>query len=274
MKKVLLKINSNRDLTYDAYGFILGIDKFSYLFGKTYNIYEIKKIKDENKDKEIFVSFNKIISNDELSLYKKTLKKADELGLSGIIVGDVAALTYGLKTNVILDQMHLNNSYLSINHYYNNGCKGVMLTNDITLDEINKIRKSTKAILFKMVFGYPHLSTSKRSLVSNYFKHFKLDNKKASYYLITNDDKTNYRVLEDDFGCHILGSNPINLLKYVSSLDVDYYVVDGFLIDDIKPVLEAFLKSDVKKSDTIDKQYSANAGFINKKTIYRVKKDE
>ncbi len=275
MKEILIKINKDEDLTYPSAGYVFGIDKFSYLFGKTYNINAIKKIKESLKDKKIFISFNKIIFNDEIEEYKKTLKQVDELGVSGIIVGDVAALTYNLKTDLILDQLHLNNSYYTINHYYNNGCKGVILTNDITLDEINEIRKNTKAILIKEVFCYPHLSTSNRRLISNYFKHFKLIKKSSKYYTINQKgDNLYYRVIEDDFGCHILSANPINLLKYTPSLNVDYFLIDGFLINDIKPVLNAFINEDVNKSDEIDKLYNSNPGFINKKTIYKVKKDE
>ena len=275
MKDILIKVNKDEDLTYPCSGYVLGIDRFSYLFGKTYNISEIKKIKEKLKNKKIFVSFNRIIFNDEIEEYKRALKSVDDLNLSGIIVGDIASLTYNLKTDVILDQMHLNNSYYTINHYYNNGCKGVILTNDITLDEINEIRKNTKAILFKEVFGYPHLSTSNRHLVSNYFRHFKLNKTNSKYYMINEGiDNLYYHVIEDDFGCHILGANPINLLIYIKSLNVDYFIIDGYLINDIKPVLNAFLTKDVNKTDEIDKLYNSNAGFINKKTIYKVKKDE
>ena len=142
MSKILLKINDVKELSYEADGYILGIDKYSFLFGKTFNIDEIKKIKDDLKGKEIFVSFNRVIFNSELEDYKKKLKKVDSLGIAGIIVGDIAALTYDIKTNVILDQMHLNNSFYAINHYYNNGVYGTVLTNDITLSEINDIKKN------------------------------------------------------------------------------------------------------------------------------------
>ena len=253
MKEILIKVNKDEDLTYPGAGYVLGIDKFSYLFGKTYNISEIKKIKEKLKNKKIFVSFNRIIFNDEIEEYKRALKSVDDLNLSGIIVGDIASLTYNLKTDVILDQMHLNNSYYTINHYYNNGCKGVILTNDITLDEINEIRKNTKAILFKEVFGYPHLSTSNRRLVSNYFRHYKLNKTNSKYYMI---------------------NEGIDNLYYHSSLNVDYFIIDGYLIDDIELVLNAFLNKDINKSDEIDKLYNSNSGFINKKTIYKVKKDE
>jgi U32 family peptidase len=272
MSKILLKINDVKELSYEADGYILGIDKYSFLFGKTFSIDEIKKIKDDLKGKEIFVSFNRVIFNSELEDYKKKLKKVDSLGIAGIIVGDIAALTYDIKTNVILDQMHLNNSFYAINHYYNNGVYGTVLTNDITLSEINDIKKNTKSVLFKQVFGYPHLSTSKRRLISNYKEYFNINDTSSIYEISEKNSNNIYKIIEDNFGTHILGDKVLNLLSF--DIDVDYKIVDGFMLGDVKKVLEIFMNNKKDKNDWINDTYNANYGFINKETIYRVKKDE
>jgi len=272
MSKILLKINDVKELSYEADGYILGIDKYSFLFGKTFSIDEIKKIKDDLKKKEIFVSFNRVIFNSELEDYKKKLKKVDSLGIAGIIVGDIAALTYDIKTNVILDQMHLNNSFYAINHYYNNGVYGTVLTNDITLSEINDIKKNTKSVLFKQVFGYPHLSTSKRRLISNYKEYFNINDTSSIYEIVEKNSNNIYKIIEDNFGTHILGDKVLNLLSF--DIDVDYKIVDGFMLGDVKKVLEIFMNNKKDKNDWINDTYNANYGFINKETIYRVKKDE
>lgn len=272
MSKILLKINDVKELSYEADGYILGIDKYSFLFGKTFNIDEIKKIKDALKKKEIFVSFNRVIFNDELEDYKMKLKEVDDLGINGIIVGDIAALTYDIKTNVILDQMHLNNSFYAINHYYNNGVYGTVLTNDITLSEINDIKKNTKSTLFKQVFGYPHLSTSKRKLISNYKEYFNINDASSIYEISEKNSNNIYKIIEDNFGTHILGDKVLNLLSF--DIDVDYKIVDGFMLGDVKKVLEIFMNNKKDKNDWINDTYNANYGFINKETIYRVKKDE
>lgn len=272
MNKILLKINKEDELKYPVSGYILGINKFSYLFEKTYSISEIKEIKNNNLDKEIFVSFNKIIFNNELDDYKSMLEEIDEIGVNGIIVGDIAALTYNLKTNIILDQLHLNNSYYTLNHYENNDVKGFVLTNDITKEEINEIRENTKSLLFKQVFGYPHLSTSKRLLISNYLKHFDIESTEYVYQISEKNSDNYYKIIEDEFGTHILGSNPLNLLGI--NLDVDYYIIDSYLLSDIKDVITIFINNDINKKDLIDNTYSANDGFINKETIYKVKNDE
>ena len=272
MSKILLKINDVKELSYEADGYILGIDKYSFLFGKTFSIDEIKKIKDDLKGKEIFVSFNRVIFNSELEDYKKKLKKVDSLGIAGIIVGDIAALTYDIKTNVILDQMHLNNSFYAINHYYNNGVYGTVLTNDITLSEINDIKKNTKSTLFKQVFGYPHLSTSKRRLISNYKEYFNINDTSSIYEISEKNSNNIYKIIEDNFGTHILGDKVLNLLSF--DIDVDYKILDGFMLGDVKKVLEIFTNNKKDKNDWINDTYNANYGFINKETIYRVKKDE
>lgn len=272
MSKILLKINDVKELSYEADGYILGIDKYSFLFGKTFNIDEIKKIKDDLKKKEIFVSFNRVIFNDELEDYKMKLKEADDLGINGILVGDIAALTYDIKTNVILDQTHLNNSFYAINHYYNNGVYGTVLTNDITLSEINDIKKNTKSVLFKQVFGYPHLSTSKRKLISNYKEYFNINDTSSIYEIVEKNSDNIYKIIEDNFGTHILGDKVLNLLSF--DIDVDYKIVDGFMLGDVKKVLEIFMNNKKDKNDWINDTYNANYGFINKETIYRVKKDE
>ena len=272
MSKILLKINDVKELSYEADGYILGIDKYSFLFGKTFNIDEIKKIKDDLKKKEIFVSFNRVIFNDELEDYKMKLKEIDDLGINGIIVGDIAALTYDIKTNIILDQTHLNNSFYAINHYYNNGVYGTVLTNDITLREINDIKKNTKSVLFKQVFGYPHLSTSKRKLISNYKEYFNINDTSSIYEIVEKNSNNIYKIIEDNFGTHILGDKVLNLLSF--DIDVDYKIVDGFMLGDVKKVLEIFMNNKKDKNDWINDTYNANYGFINKETIYRVKKDE
>lgn len=275
MKKLLVKINNDNELMYSCEGYVLGVDGFSICFGKTYSLEEIKNIKEQNNNKEIFVSLNRVIFENELETYKEILNKIDDLNLDGIIVGDIAALTYNLKTNVILDQMHLNNSYLTVKHYMNNNASGIVLTNDITLNDINEISKQNKnSILFKQVFGLTHLSTSRRNLVTNYLKHFNLESK-SKYHIIKEENKEDfYYVYEDYFGTHILNGNPINLLKYINDLSVSYFIFDSFLINNAKYALDKFIAQDINSHDEIDKIYNSNDGFINKKTIYKVKSNE
>ena len=89
-----------------------------------------------------------------------------------------------------------------------------------------------------------------------------------------NESKSNdyYKIVEDDNGTYILGSKVLNLLKY--DLDVDYEIISSYLIGDVKEVLDIFINKDVSKNNYLNEKYNCDEGFINKKTIYKVKKDE
>ena len=275
MKQIILKINKEEEILYPCDGYILGVRNFCICFGKTFTLSDIEKIRLNNPDKKVFASLNRPIFNNEIEKYKKILKSLDTIGLDGIIVGDIASLTYDLKTPIILDQLHLNNSFLSVKYYLNNGCCGTFLTNDITLDETNEmIRNNKDALIFKQVFGLPHLSTSVRNLVSNYLTHFKKIKKSDIYKIVEDNKDDEYVIFEDYFGTHILSSNPINLLGKLSLIEDCFFVFDGYLLEDYKWVLEAFINNNVSLKDKIDKTFNANEGFINKKTIYKVKNND
>lgn len=272
MKKIILKINKEEEILYPCDGYILGVDGFSICFEMTFTPKEIEKIRQENKEKKVFVSLNRVIFNDEIEFYKETLKKLDEICLDGIIVGDIAALTYDLKTPLILDQLHLNNSSFTASHYYNNGVSGLVITNDITLEETNKIKENNdEMLIFKQVFGLPHLSSSKRKLVSNYLEYFNKESENKIFKIKENNSNENYIIYEDYFGTHILNGRPINLIDNLTNINVDFFIFDGYLLDDYKWVLEAFLKNNYNLKEKIDNVFNANEGFINQKTIYKVK---
>ena len=273
MSKYLLKISSDENI-YPGYnlGYILGMEKYAICFNCYFNLDSIKKIVKKYPETSFFVALNRVIYEEELIDYKKTLKELDKLNLSGIIVGDLAALTYDLKTPLIIDQLHLNNSYLSINHYHKNNC-GVYLTNDITKDEINEIKANTKAILLKQVFGHIHLSTSVRKLITNYLVYFNKGIDNSIHYIKENDKDDEYIIIEESFGTHILTSNVLDLYEEMDNINSDYFVIDTYLIDDvlINDIVNAYVKNDVKSIYKVRKKLNITKGFIDTKTTYKVK---
>ena len=70
MKKILVKVNNEEELTYPADGYVLGVTRFCICFNKTFNINEINEIIKKNNDKEIYVSLNKPVFNFEVEEYK------------------------------------------------------------------------------------------------------------------------------------------------------------------------------------------------------------
>lgn len=279
MQKILIKINDLKELNYkdnENVGYIIGMKGYSLGFDLSFSLDDLKKIIKESPLKDIFVSFNKEISNDALDDYKKCLKEASNLPIKGIIISDVAALTYNLNANLIIDQKHLNNASLSLKHYERDHLFGAVLTNDITLNEINELAKNTNLKLFKEVFGICHVATSKRHFITNYEAHFELKNTLKEGFIKETNDSSYYHLVENDDGSEIYTGKVLNLFDYLDKLDVSYVILDSYLLDKEKArkVFDIFINNKLQKKQEIRKLFDVTEGFINKKTIYKVRSND
>lgn len=222
-------------------------------------------------DKKIIVSINKMLHNKDLKLVEDILIKINNSLIDKVIFYDIGLLNIAKRINfnkdLIISLEHLNASSLTNDFYYNNLVKYSLITSDITKSEINNIASSSKINLIVSVFGYLPIFYSRRYLITNYLKHINKNKDNDIYYLKHDDDY--YLVKEEDYGTIIYTKDTINLINDYDSLDnISYYLIDGSFIDDDKfmEVINLFLNN-----QKVDNVYT---GFFDKKTIYRVKKDE
>ena len=171
----------------------------------------------------------------------------------------------GINKELVITQEHLNASGITNSFYYTKGVKYSLITNDITIDEVNEISKDIK--LMMICYGYLPIFYSRRYLITNYLKHINRDDDSDIYYIKNEDDY--YPISEEEYGTCIYTSRPINLINYIDKLNIDYIILNSFNIsnDKFTEVLEDYINN--KKSN--DEEY---LGFLNEKTIYKVKDNE
>lgn len=287
--KIVVKPNSVLELNrIKADAFIFGIQGFSINTLATVNLVDLKEIKNKLKDKEIFVSIDKNIFEEELGLLETLLLDIDKLKLSGILFYDFAVLylkdKLNLKTPVIWNQNFFVTNYRTIDFYKKLGVNGAVISSEITLEEIEKIAIKEKNIsLFVEAFGYQMMSFSKRKLISNYFKYIKEKDLVKEHFLVEKEQK--YPIIEEQSGTAILSNYVLNYLKEFNTLKnmgIDYLILNENKINrkDFSLVLDLFCKakednlSDEEISELslkIDKMFNTSTGFLYKKTIYKVK---
>ena len=277
MSKLLLIPNSKEDiirLKDKVDGFILPIKDLSI----NYNYYiEDLDILDELKGLDIFISLNKNMHNKDLPYLKETLLKLENYNIKGIIYYDISLVEYkkelGLKNDLVWNQEHMVTNYSTINYWYNEGSTYAYLSSEITKNEILNIKKNTKSKLMMNIFGYVPIFTSKRNLVSNYLETFDKEKVSKIYYMYKEGIK--YPIIEEGKGTTAFSGYVLNGIKEYYDLDLDYYVINSFMID-IDKVLDIF--KDVNK-DNLEKCYqklnklikNTDEGFLYKETIYKVK---
>lgn len=273
---------------YDNDTFIVGLKNYSINYPEA-TLEEIKKL--SNK-KDIFVSINKNIFNSELEELKSILLVLESTKIKGILFYDLGLLNIVIdnKINIPLvwHQTHMVTNYNTCNFYYDKGVEYGYLANEITLEEMIEIKNKTKMKLLVECFGYPIMSHSRRSLITNYFKSINETKEDRDYIL--SDNENSYITKESNNGTSILFGKVINGTRPLFDLitnDFSFGVLDmqNIEIDTGLEVLDKFnyIKdnidtiSDKEKEDIItymNNLIGDSTNFFYKKTIYKVKKGD
>lgn len=257
MKKgvIISSINQAKEIKDLVDAFLVPLKDLSINYTNLFTIEEIKKIQKLNK--EVFVIVNKNIENKELDKLEETLKELDKLNITGIIFYDIAIVELkkelNLKTNLVWNQEHLATNYSSVKYWYEKGAKYAYLSSEITKNEIEEIRKNTKAKLMINAYGYIPMFTSKRHLVDNYIETFNIKEKGIKIY----KEEKYYNIKDEKNGTTVYTDYILNIKE---AIDVDYYIYNSNMIDEEK--FKQVLINNTEKKET---------GFLYKETIYKVK---
>lgn len=271
MSKFLVSANSlehlNILLDKKIDGVILSISKLSVNSSFYVNVDDINNI--DFKDKEVFVSLNKLMHNSDLEYLRSVLYKLKDMNVR-ILFYDMAvyniALEYDMVDKLIIYQDHLNASILSNKFYSGLGIRGSYITSDITCSELVDIKKNSDMEIFFLGYGYAPIFYSRRYLISNYLKYIGKDNNDSNKYNIVSDMGKSYPICEEEYGTTIYTSNVINLINEMGKIsDIDYIVLNSnnIIDDEFNNIVDKFINHE-KMDDTY-------IGFFDTKTIYKVK---
>lgn len=287
--KVLTKINNKENINLykkNSDGFILGLKNFSVGFDYEYSIDEIQTLVKEFSNKEIFISINKNIFNDELHYLEEILTKLSSIKIKGILFYDMAVLYLKNKNNLNIDlvwnQTHMVTNYNTCNYYYDKGVKFAYISGEITLEEIIEIQEKSKSSLMVEIVSHQIMSHSKRKLLTNYYNSI---NKKYNGEVKTITEKENsYLIKEKKEGTIIKTDKILNGIPIIRKLvenNIDYIVIDeseiykDLIVKSLKIVNEIINNKNVNQN--IENSYSLlgnNTSFFFNKTIYKVKKGD
>ena len=300
MNKIIITYPNSQNFNFymqnEIDGFVLGIEGFSENFNYYVKISNLKRVVEKLNaiNKKVYIMINKVLFNDDLDDLRKILKKINSLNIEAIIFSDIAVFNIvkenNYKINLIWNSKMVTNSK-SINFFEKRGLYGFIATPQITIDEFIDICNNTKCKSIVKLFGYTNMATSSRSLITNYFKYANIDkNPNKKYYMYEKVTNQYYPIIEDKttnfFSSKIL--NGILEYKRLINEQVDCNIVlDDYLIPEncFYNIIEAFVAlknhpDDIEFANKLKMVVDSNLfnetdnGFLNKKTVFKVKKDE
>ena len=172
MEKMKAAILYGADAVYlasDMFGMRAAADNFTLE-----ELAEATKYAHERNVK-IYVTVNTMPHSNEYARLEKYLKAYDEIGVDALIISDLGVITLARKIIPNME-IHISTqasvvSSATATAYYNLGAKRVVLARELSLEEINEIRRNTPKDLELECFihGSMCISYSGRCLLSNYY---------------------------------------------------------------------------------------------------------
>jgi collagenase-like PrtC family protease len=269
MSKLLVTPSSyehlNELLEKEINGVIISIKKLSVNSSFYIDVDELNKI--DFKEKEVFVSLNKLMHNSDLDNLREVMAYLKDKEVK-IIFYDMAlyniARELDMVNKLVIHQDHLNASTMSNSFYYDLGIHSSYITSDITKDELLEIKKNSKMDIMFLGYGYAPIFYSRRYLITNYLDYINED--AGNEYEIKSDTGVVYPISEEEYGTTIYSPEAINLINYLDEIkDIDYLVLDSNKIEvkEFNNIVDKFINK--------EKMDNVYVGFFNTKTIYKVK---
>lgn len=238
--------------------FLFPIQEYTVGFTKTFPIEEIKT-------SNAYLFINRILDK------KTTLKLKEDLAslssnIEGICFTDLGMITIvkelGLEIKLIYMQSHNTTNATSIN-YYLEYVDSVLLSTDITKEEILSILNKTKKPLVVPYFCLVDVMYSRRTLLTNYNKHFGYS-KKQSEVLHENISNQDFVAIENEYGTVLYAKKFIDY-RSLRHKNILYRYINpvGLGIEEINRILKG-------------ENFSAisNTGFLEKETYYSLKEEK
>ncbi len=264
-------------------GFIIGIKDMAVNVNYCIDIGELQSIIDVIGNKELFIAVNKNIHNNELDNLKKIMISLNDYNIKGVMYYDVSVLSIynslDLNYDLVYSAEHYTTNYNSINYWYDFNVKYVVVSNDISEDEMITISKNSKLKCMINLFGYLPMFVSRRHIVNNYLDYFKIDDSSSINY-IEKEGKV-YPIIDNNIGTSVYSSNIFNGIRLSLKLDVEYIILNSFNINlqDFMSIIDMFNSVTQDNVSEYDKKINSmfsnvDYAFLDNKTIYRVKKNE
>ncbi len=169
------------DLERLKYALIYGADAV-YVGAKQFSLraqasnFTIDDLKDgisfaHSLNKKVYVTLNIVPYSKEVEEVLPYLKKLEKIKADGIIVSSPSILKIARENtslHISLSTQQSVTNYRSVNEFYNNGIKRIVLARELSLKEIKEIRENTKAELEVFIEGGMCSGYSGRCTMSNW----------------------------------------------------------------------------------------------------------
>lgn len=226
-----------------ATGIVVGESFHGTRLTKAFNLQEIREINTicEKLSLKLYIKMNRIYLDEEFRQAEKYLMFLKQLTVEGIFFNDLGlygiAKNFDMHNKLIYDPDTIVTNHYDVNYHLNKGLYGVVLSKEITKEEMMMIAEKAIGKVGVIIHGYLNMSYSKRDLITNYFefinKSFDIKGKR-DLYLIEENREGKMPIIEDEQGTMVFTDYIQESFDEVQELyasGVKMFIVDGIFLD-------------------------------------------
>lgn len=253
--KYLLAVTKDLlELKVKNLNFLFPIEGYSVGFQDVFKISEIKT-------EEAYLYINRTLDKESSSSLKEKLKNLSQ-NIVGIGFNDLGLISIAKELNLQVKLIYMNNhnttNKASINDYLEY-VDSVLISTDITEEEIKTILTEAKKPLVLPYFGMVEVMCSRRRLLTNFQTEFGLELKNEQV-LFENISKNPFHIVENEYGTVFYKDTFLDS-RNIEHEKIEFYYINGLNLT----------KEDIIKIINKEKIEKTESGFLNKKTYYRLK---
>ena len=203
--ELILNLNNieyKQFLTSKADILTIGLEGFCCGYLVAYPLFKLKEIIKEihSYNKKIFLSVNIIANENIINNLINNVKEISKLDLDGIYVSDFGVFQVFREANI--SEKVIFNPVTSITNKYTLSIISSLnidhacIANELNLKEIIETSNYNKGNLEILAQGYYQICNSKRKLLTNFFKKFKINNDSGYYYIKEENRDYAYPIIE------------------------------------------------------------------------------
>ena len=188
-------------------------------------------------DKKIYVCTNTIMKNKDINYFKKILPVIHSYNVDALIISDLGALKLAIDENIDVHmsiQANISN-FESLNLLEELGVKRVVLSRELTLEDIKEIAENTNLEIETFVHGAMCVAVSGRCFLSSslYDKSANcgecLQPCRKSWKLIFNDEEE-FELIQNENESYIFSPKDLCMIKYIPELiesGINVFKIEG-----------------------------------------------
>lgn len=251
---------------------------------KTYTYDEVKKKIPvlHEKNMEIAVNMLNFVLEESIEKFKEALVFCKEEKVDVIYFSDMGvyqmAKELKIEHKLVYQPTTLITNSMDANNYLDLGIQSVVLSREITFDDMKKILSKCKKCEVS-VFGRNVMMHSRRKLLSSYFEFVGKEDVSNSSHLYLMEENRNEKmpIFQDANGTHILSGSTFCFFKELNELQNSDFKFDGFGLNE-EMICQSILDAHKILSNEIDgkemfedyqntyTELNVSDGFMYKKT--------